>query len=121
MIGTLALALTIASLASEAGQPRFADDFPQGVGYVAVLEILPDEEGFAKTCALSSVERVSGDAPARKISPPDAYVMDACRKLHTAKWQVKRDASGAIEPQFYFCRYIESSPGTAFCDRQLGE
>ena len=31
------------------------------------------------------------------------------------------EASGAIEAQFYFCRYIESSPSTAFCDRQLGE
>jgi hypothetical protein len=88
---------------------------------VAVLQILPDDEGYAKTCALSSVQQVNGEAPARKISPPDAYVMDACRKLHTAKWQVKRDPSGAIEPQFYFCRYIESSPATAFCDRKLGE
>lgn len=121
MLETFALTLTLASLAQASPPPRFADDFPKGVGYVAVLEVVPDDEGMARTCALSTVLEVSGAEPAKKISPPDAYVMDACRKLRTAKWQVTRDASGSIQPQSYFCRYIESSPQTAFCDRQLGE
>ena len=121
MITGLALAFAIASTGPAAEPPHFADDFPKGVGYVAVLEILPDEEGVAKTCALNSVQQVSGEAPTAKISPSDTYVMDACRKLHTGKWRVKRDASGGIEMQYYFCRYVESSPDVAFCDRQLGE
>ena len=121
MLEGLFVTLALATFGQAVQPPRFADDFPQGVGYVAVLQVVPDEEGFAKTCALSTVLEVNGDAPARKISPPDAYVMDACRKLHTAKWQVKRDASGSIEPQAYFCRYVESAPDTAFCDRQMGE
>jgi hypothetical protein len=120
MVEGLALALAIASLNPVVEQPRFADDFPQGVGYVAVLDVVPDDEGVAKTCTLSGVLAPTEGSPSAKVSPPDAYVIDACRKLRNAKWQVKRDASGNIEAQSYFCRYIESSPDTAFCDRQLG-
>ena len=121
MMESFALALAVASFSQAAGQPRFADDFPQGIGYVAVLEVLPDEDGLAKTCALSGVHQLNRDAPPPKGSPSDAYVMDACRKLRTAKWQVSRDKSGRIEAQLYFCRYVESFPDKAFCDRQLGE
>jgi len=119
MIKCLALALGIAASVG-AAQPRFADDFQQGIGYVAVLEVIPVEEGFAKTCTLSSVQALEAGAPSAKVSPSSAFVIDACRKLRTAKWQVKRDASGNIEAQSYFCRYVESSPDTAYCDRQLG-
>lgn len=121
MIEGLALAAAIASFSPATEQPRFAEDLPQGVGYVAVLEILPDEDGLAKTCGLNSVYELPEHTPSTKVSPPDAYVIDACRKLRTAKWQVKRDESGNIESQLYFCRYVESSPNTAFCDRRLGE
>lgn len=122
MIKCLAVALGIASLNAAVGvaQPRFADDFQQGVGYVAVLEVIPDEDGLAKTCTLSGVQALNASAPSVEISPSSAYVIDACRKLRTAKWQVKRDASGNIEALSYFCRYVESSPDTAYCDRQLG-
>jgi len=121
MIEVLNLIFSIAPLLAAADRPRFADEIPKGVGYVAVLEILPDDEGFEKTCRLNSVHERSEQARAVDISPPDAYVMDACRKLHTAKWQVERDAAGNIQAQYYFCRYVESTPDTAFCDRQLGE
>jgi hypothetical protein len=121
MTGGLTLILAIASFSPTVGQPRFADEIPKGVGYIAVLEILPDEDGFAKTCALNSVHELAEPERAINATPSDAYVMDACRKLHTAKWLVKRDAAGSIETQFYFCKYVESSPNTAFCDRQLGE
>jgi len=120
MVEGLALAFAIASLNAAAEQPRFADDFPRGVGYIAVLEVVPDEKGLAKTCKLSSVHALTEGSPSMKVSPPDAYVIDACRKLRNAKWQVERDASGNIEAQPYFCRYVESSPDIAFCDRQLG-
>jgi hypothetical protein len=121
MIEGIALVIALASLGQVAQQPRFAEDFPKESGYVAVLEILPDEEGFAKTCRLSSVYELSEATPTVNISPPDAYVMDACRKLHNAKWPVKRDESGNIEAQIYFCRYVEATPNRAFCDRKLGE
>jgi len=121
MVESMVLAIAAAAFGQAVAKPRFADDFPQGIGYVAVLEVVPDEDGLAKTCALSSIRELGGEMQAAKISPPDAFVVDACRKLHTAKWQVKRDQSGNIEPQFYFCRYIETSADVAFCDRQLGE
>jgi len=121
MIEGLALAVAIASFSPAAEQPRFAEDFPQEGGYVAVLEVLPDEDGLAKTCRLSSVYDLAEQTPSVKVSPPDAFVIDACRKLRTAKWQVKRDGSGNIQAQSYFCRYVESSPNVAFCDRGLGE
>ena len=121
MIRGLALAVAIASSSPAAEQPRFAEDFPPETGYVAVLEILPDEDGIAKTCRLSNVYDLAEKTPSVKVSPPDTFVMDACRKLRTAKWQVKRDEAGNIEAQSYFCRYVESSPKIAFCDRGLGE
>ena len=109
MIKCLVLAVAIASSSLAAESPRFAEDFPPGAGYVAVLEILPDQDGIAKTCRLSSVYDLSEKTPPVNISPPDAYVMDACRKLRTAKWLVKRDEAGNIQAQTYFCRYVESS------------
>lgn len=121
MIESISLLLAIASFSPAAERPRFADDFPPGTGHVAVLQVLPDEEGTAKTCELNSVREASGETASTKAPPSDAFVIDACRKLHNAKWQVKRDASGAIEAQLYFCRYVESFPDTAFCDRQLGD
>jgi hypothetical protein len=121
MIQGLALVVAITSLSPVTEQPRFAEDFPPETGYVAVLEILPDEDGLMKTCRLSNVYDLAEKTPSVKIFPPDAYVMDACRKLRTAKWQVKRDEAGNIEAQSYFCRYVESSPSIAFCDRGLGE
>jgi hypothetical protein len=121
MIESLSLLLAIASFSPAAERPHFADDFPPGSGYVAVLEVLPDEDGMAKTCELNSVREASGETAPARVSPSDAFVLDACRKLHTAKWQVKRDATGAIEAQLYFCRYVESFPDSAFCDRQLGD
>lgn len=121
MIEPVSLLLAIVSLGPAADRPRFAEDFPPGTGHVAVLQVLPDDEGIAKTCELNSVREASGAAATTKSPPSDAFVIDACRKLHTAKWKVARDASGAIEAQFYFCRYVEAFPDTAFCDRQLGE
>ena len=119
MIESLSLVLAIVSFAAD--RPRFADDFPPGTGHVAVLQVLPDEEGVARTCELNSVREANGETASTRKPPSDAFVIDACRKLHTAKWQVKRDATGAIEAQLYFCRYVESFPDTAFCDRQLGD
>jgi hypothetical protein len=121
MIRGRALAVAIALLSPAAEHPRFAEDFPPEAGYVAVLEIIPDEDGIAKTCRLINVYDLAEKTPTVKISPPDAYVMDACRKLRTAKWRVKRDEAGNIEAQSYFCRYVESTPKIAFCDRGLGE
>ena len=121
MIKGLAVALAIASFNLAAEQPRFAEDFPKGVGYAVVFMIVPDEDGMAKTCAFDSAHELTEEAPLKQISPPDAYVIDACRKLHNGKWPVKRDESGNIEADFYFCRHVESAPNMAFCDRQFGE
>jgi len=121
MLDGVSLLLAIAAFNPAADRPRFADDFPPGTGHVAVLEVLPDETGVARTCELNSVREASGDPASAAHQPSDAFVIDACRKLHNATWQVKRDASGQIEAQLYFCRYVEAFPDTAFCDRQLGE
>ena len=121
MIDAVPLLFALASFGATPDHPRFADDFPPGTGHVAVLEVLPDESGIAKTCELNSVREPSGETAATSKPPSDAFVIDACRKLHNATWQVKRDAAGGIEPQLYFCRYVETFPDTAFCDRQLGE
>lgn len=121
MIDSLGLLLALAVSGPAADRPRFAEDFPPGTGHVAVLEVLPDDEGVAKTCELNSVREASGETATLKAPPSDAFVIDACRKLHTATWKVSRDAAGNIAAQFYFCRYVEAFPDTAFCDRQLGE
>ena len=114
-------AVLLASLAVAAAQLRFAEDVPAETGYAVVLKLVPDEAGWIRFCTLHGVHESSPQGPAAQVVPIGAYVADACRKLSTKKWKIERDAAGEIAPVFYFCRYLESTPERAYCERRFGD
>lgn len=107
--------------AAAAAQPRFAEDLPADAGYSVVLKLVPGEDGWVRFCTLHSVREHSPQGPATDLTPDDAYVADACRKLSSKKWKAGRDDAGEVQAVFYFCRYLESSPGRAYCERRFGD
>lgn len=113
------LASIVASAA--AAQARFAEDLPRETGHAIVLKLVPDDGGWVRFCTLHSVRERSPQGPATDAAPSDAYVADACRKLSSKKWKIERDAAGEIKAVFYFCRYLESVPERAYCERRFGD
>lgn len=116
-------AFLLASVAATAAaaQPRFAEELPSEAGYAVVLKLVPDDSGWIRFCTLHSVRERSVQGPAAEVTPNEAYVADACRKLSTKKWTIERDAGGEVKPVFYFCRYLESTPERAYCERRFGD
>jgi hypothetical protein len=104
-----------------AAQPRYAEDVPKDAGYAVVLEMVPDDAGWVRFCNLHSVRERSTEGAATDLTPNGTYVADACRKLSTKKWKIERDAAGEVKAVFYFCRYLESSPERAYCERRFGD
>lgn len=118
---TLAAVFLTSLLASTAAQYRFAEDVPPETGYSVVLKLVPDDGGWVRFCTLHSVRERSAEGPAVAVTPGDAYVADACRKLSSKKWKIDRDGAGEVKATFYFCRYLESSPDRAYCERRFGD
>lgn len=114
-------AVLLASLLTAAAQPRFAEDVPKDSGYAVVMKLVPDEAGWVRFCTLHGVHEASPQGPAAEVTPIGAYVADACRKLSTKKWKIERDHAGEVKPVFYFCRYLESTPERAYCERRFGD
>lgn len=113
-------AFLFGALAFGASQPRFAEDLPPGAGYAVVLRLVPDEAGVVETCTLHGVRESTPQGPAMALTPPDRYVADACRKLSQRTWKAERGADG-ITAVFYFCRWLESTPEMAYCERRFGD
>lgn len=111
----------LAAVTASAGQPRYAEDVPKDAGYAVVLELVPDDAGWVRFCNLHSVRERSPEGAASDLTPNGAYVADACRKLSTKKWKIEPDGAGEVKPVFYFCRYLESSPERAYCERRFGD
>lgn len=123
MKSVVLLPLVLASIAAAgaAALPRFAEDLPPEAGYWVVLKLTPGDDGRIRFCTLHGVHESSAQGPVADVAPSEVYVADACRKLSTKKWKIERDAAGEVEPTFYFCRYLESVPGMAYCERRFGD
>lgn len=116
-------AFLLAWIASSAvaAPPRFAEDLVPEVGYSVVLKLVPGDDGRVRFCTLHSVREGAPEGQAVNVTPGSAYLADACRKLSTKKWTIERDAAGEIKAVFYFCRYVESVPAMAYCERRFGD
>ena len=118
---SIALVLTCVAASAIAAPPRFAEDLPPESGYSVVLKLVPGDDGLVRFCTLHSVHEGAPEGQAVNVTPGSAYVADACRKLSKKKWTIERDAAGEIKAVFYFCRYLESVPGMAYCERRFGD
>lgn len=121
-IAIAAIALSACAMASAAGlQPRFAEQLAPEVGEWVVLRLTVDAAGVVETCRLQSVRESLPDGTVLPLTPSDRYVAEACRKLAQRKWDTTRAADGRLQPLHYYCRHVESTPDTAYCERRFGE
>lgn len=119
-----ALLLAASALAAPAAagrEPRFAEELAPEVGYAAVFRLSLDEAGVVGACTLQSVRESLPDGPAASLDLTPRFVAEACRKLAQRTWRATRAADGRVEPVHYFCRYVEATPDTAYCERRFGE
>lgn len=107
--------------ASAALQPRFAEQLAPEVGQWVVLRLTVDERGVVDSCTLQSVRESLPDGAVLPLTPSDRWLAEACRKLAWRKWETTRAADGRRQPLHYYCRHVDSTPDTAYCERRFGD
>jgi hypothetical protein len=117
----LCLVISLLGQASASESPKFAEDLSYGQRYSAIFSVIPDDSGAVKSCKLVGVHELTERGEEVSITPSALFVSDACRKLSHAKWQVKRDSTGAVLERFDFCLHWINSPDKAFCESRFGE
>lgn len=101
-------------------QATFANQLPNGVGYIVVFGLMADVNGKITSCHFAEISELKRDPKQVDFTPHNLSVADACRKLSSVTWTPT--PMGQTPKEFFMgCRYMVTIPARAFCDTKFGK
>jgi hypothetical protein len=101
-------------------EASFAEELPNGVGYLVIFGLLADINGHIASCRFAEMDELAREPKPVDFAPHSLSVADACRKLSSVTW--KPTPSGKTPKEFFmYCRYMAQNPARTFCEKKFGE